>query len=557
MAMLCACAPAVSANETLTRSFSRGDVATAVGIEPGGDDVELEGPDAIYSGDDGEIYVLDQVNNRILKLDPRNPGAPPQELALPDGVSPTDLVVSDGKIHVWDGQILTLEPTGPADAPARGLTLTRSAAPVDETVADAFAQTGSSAPADDLQSVLEPTRSLTPGDRKNQMVATYGRGAVVARFSPLRGEAGVRIDVRPRGGGAELAKLEFHVRSRLGTVELLNVDKRGNYYVFAENVPDSAGDTASAFVARFAPNSSLEGVYELPLTRDGGLARRFVTVSPDGDVYFLRTRNGSSDILGVGFRRVAKGQALPYDTPAPPHISDFGKMTAANALVRPLSRRQVIENGIAFATIRWRVVPSAYGPDPDRRCAGFNRIRRPGYMHGMLQREVVGIPYCWGCSGSLPKIAGLIQRGAMAGNVCTRENPRRDVVGVDCSAFVSAAWGLSTHFTTIAIPSIARPVGVWDMLPGDAFNKPGSHVMLFVRFTPDRKAEVLESSTGGCNGKVCRNIYPVGSLLARGYQPVRYRALARYRFPAGRARTQTPVSSDMRLVVRLEGRRAP
>jgi hypothetical protein len=50
--------------------------------------------------------------------------------------------------------------------------------------------------------------------------------------------------------------------------------------------------------------------------------------------------------------------------------------------------------------------------------------------------------------------------------------------------------------------------------------------MLFVRFTPDKKAEVLEASTGGCNGRVCRNVYPLGSLLARGYRPVRYRGLA-------------------------------
>ena len=49
--------------------------------------------------------------------------------------------------------------------------------------------------------------------------------------------------------------------------------------------------------------------------------------------------------------------------------------------------------------------------------------------------------------------------------------------------------------------------------------------MLFVRFTPDKKAEVIEASTGGCNGRVCRNVYPLGSLLARGYVPVRYRGL--------------------------------
>jgi hypothetical protein len=50
--------------------------------------------------------------------------------------------------------------------------------------------------------------------------------------------------------------------------------------------------------------------------------------------------------------------------------------------------------------------------------------------------------------------------------------------------------------------------------------------MLFLRFTADRKAEVMEASTGGCNGRVCRNVYPLASLLARGYAPVRYRALA-------------------------------
>jgi hypothetical protein len=35
----------------------------------------------------------------------------------------------------------------------------------------------------------------------------------------------------------------------------------------------------------------------------------------------------------------------------------------------------------------------------------------------------------------------------------------------------------------------------------------------------------MEASPGACNGRVCRNVYPLASLLARGYVPVRYRAL--------------------------------
>jgi hypothetical protein len=121
----------------------------------------------------------------------------------------------------------------------------------------------------------------------------------------------------------------------------------------------------------------------------------------------------------------------------------------------------------------------------------------------------------------------------LAGNVCTHNDPRPDVTGVDCSAFVSAAWGLANHFTTAAIPAITTELSnAWDLLPGDALNKPGSHVMLFMGFTADRKAQVMESSTGGCNGRVCSNVYPLASLLARGYRPVRFRALQNEPAPA-------------------------
>jgi hypothetical protein len=173
------------------------------------------------------------------------------------------------------------------------------------------------------------------------------------------------------------------------------------------------------------------------------------------------------------------------------------------------------------------VNPAAYGRDPDTVCTGFaGRVRRPGYLNGKVGQQVRGIPYCWGCHGSLDQIRSQIDHGMLAGNICTHNAPRPDVTGVDCSAFVSAAWGLANHFTTDAIPAIAeRVANPTDLRPGDALNKPGSHVMLFLRFTPDRMAEVMESSPGACNGRVCRNVYPLASLLARGFQPVRFRAL--------------------------------
>jgi len=195
--------------------------------------------------------------------------------------------------------------------------------------------------------------------------------------------------------------------------------------------------------------------------------------------------------------------------------------------VRPLTRERVIATAFAFEGVQWQVNSAAYGADPDTVCTGFaGRVRRPGYLNGKAGQQVRGVPYCWGCYGSLDQIRSKIDHGVLAGNICTHNAPRTDATGVDCSAFVSATWGLASHFTTDAIPAIAQPLtNPWDLRPGDALNKPGSHVMLFLRFTPDRMAEVMESSPGACNGRVCRNIYPLAALLARGFQPVRFRAL--------------------------------
>jgi hypothetical protein len=296
-------------------------------------------------------------------------------------------------------------------------------------------------------------------------------------------------------------------------------------FVMAENIPPTSDDPAAAFVARYAPNGHLDGIFELPLSKSVALSRRFVTISEDGDVYFLRTQQASVDVIGVGFRPLRNNVKVIDVEGGRPEGLFRGK--GAIAAVRPLSRQSVIETAFAFESIRWKVTPANYGSDPDTVCTGFQRIRRPGYLHGKLGQEARGIPYCWGCHGSLSQIRAKFDKGVLAGNVCTRNNPRTDVAGVDCSAFVSATWGLAQHFTTLAIPTIAKPLpNAWDMLPGDALNKPGSHVVLFLRFTQDKKAEVMEASPGACNGRVCRNVYPLSALLARGFVPVRFKGLA-------------------------------
>lgn len=511
------------ASDIVVKRFLAGTGQNTVGIVDASTDTEIEGPQALTTDDNGDVYVLDQVNGRIIKFTPKNPSAEPQLLELPEQLQPTDLIVRKADIFVWDGSVHALQPSHADDTTQfRGLEEVSTRAAVDDTVTSGFAQMGSVQPGDASELLNANTRAAVTAKlppRPRQYVATRGAGSVTVDVHS-RGDDGAQIEVRRRDG-PPLANLDIKVRDRLGAVEFLEIDHTGRMFLFAENIPNLAR-TAGAFVARYSSAGQLEGVYELPLL-NVPLSRRFVTVSGEGDVYFLRTQSDGVDVLGLGFRLLTGNKIVDVRTSGPaPSQPTEGPVTA----VRPLTRQQAIETAFAFEGIQWTVNAGAYGPEPDTVCTGYGgRIRRPAYLHGKLGQAVRGIPYCWGCMGSFDQIRNKIEHGVLAGNVCTRNEPRSDTAGVDCSAFVSAAWGLATHFTTRAIPAITSPIDPSDLRPADALNKPGSHVMLFLRFTADRMAEVIESS-GACNGRVCRNTYPVSSLLARGYIPVRFRALA-------------------------------
>ena len=105
------------------------------------------------------------------------------------------------------------------------------------------------------------------------------------------------------------------------------------------------------------------------------MSRRFVTVSGEGDVYFLRTQSDGVDVLGLGFRLLTGNKIVDVRTSGPaPSQPTEGPVTA----VRPLTRQQAIETAFAFEGIQWTVNAGAYGPEPDTVCTGYGgRIRRP------------------------------------------------------------------------------------------------------------------------------------------------------------------------------------
>src|SRR5260370_7339333 len=86
-------AGAAAAADTVVRQFSIGTTSTTVGIAAAGEDVELTGPQALTSDLQGNLLVLDQINGRILKFNPKKPAADPSILKIPPHSQTNNLYV--------------------------------------------------------------------------------------------------------------------------------------------------------------------------------------------------------------------------------------------------------------------------------------------------------------------------------------------------------------------------------------------------------------------------------------------------------------------------------
>ena len=395
---------AMAADNTVIKRFTPGDGANSVGIVDASEDTELVGPQAIYAGRNGEIYVLDQVNGRILQFDPKGRDTQIRSYQLPNDLRPTDLVVTRNHIMVWDGNIHALQPRGPDNEPTRGLDEVSTRDIDDRFTLSAFAQMGSQRPDSSTDVFGDNTRAVTTqsGSRSQQAIDSRGEGAVIVDVTSGERPSVVQMAVRRDADNALLAALRIEVSDRIGAAEFLEIDTRDRMYVLVENIPSNGRKTAGAFVIAFTPAGRMERIYDIPLSENMAMIRRFVTVSADGNVYFLRTRDGQVDVIGVGARNV-RADAVIDSLPGATRPNLPADKNGFIAAVRPLTRDQVVQTAFAFEAVQWKVSTSAYGPEPDRSCTGMNRIRRPSYLIRKLGQQVHGGPYCWGCHGSLER----------------------------------------------------------------------------------------------------------------------------------------------------------
>lgn len=133
--------------------------------------------------------------------------------------------------------------------------------------------------------------------------------------------------------------------------------------------------------------------------------------------------------------------------------------------------------------------------------------------------ELSGIPYCWGGFDSLytsnttgcSNFNEAIAEGCTAGNVYITEDRQKKskTAGLDCSGFVSAAYGFSSKWSTSNFAKYGKKVERFDDIQSmDFIVKSGEHVVLFYLWPPTGKSTliIMEAAAGSVGKTVIREV---------------------------------------------------
>ena len=172
----------------------------------------------------------------------------------------------------------------------------------------------------------------------------------------------------------------------------------------------------------------------------------------------------------------------------------------ASASAAAISRAEVMQTAATLSQFTWK-------------CGDANLrapcVRSAAYVSDWQSNEqVTGLPYNWGGFDSPQEFERKLHKGLGAGSH-KRHGIATCTAGIDCSGFVAYCWGRRQgghNFSTATMDGLSTRSArnLYNGLkPGDALNKPGSHIVLFAGYRPDGGPIVYEAS--GAAGRVIRN----------------------------------------------------
>ncbi len=500
------------------------------------------------------LYILDSANDRILTY--TLGGGFSSSLAISDRAD--DLTLgADGEIYVLyrgdrkvieyspDGASIASYPLAEAQPPVAGIHFSETQ--------DLFAETADGRFYLLIDQGEEVDNSLkgaitSKGQRRNGRFYYLERGGA--------GQGSISI---LNSEGQQQKKLTVNSKQHgIETLSLIGVDNEGNIYIVQEEASDSAAMPVSRYLRKFNSQGDLLAEALIPYSCYA-YTFKDLRVTSDGSVYQLLPLKEHAEILAwkmnvngaqppaelvnriFSYTRAISQDFLSGDTPLASVNQLMGRAQGPST-VKPatvISVSNVMSVAESYSTHTFNVGTNNIANEAF--CGGKN-ILTPETTPGSYE----GIPYKW---GGFTGIAGVtsytddnyffdagLAAGLYAGDIDTTVDYGSScAVGVDCSGFVSQAWGLSTKQSTSTLPGISccldssctypsTPSYPYYLSPGDIFNSDSNnggvgHVRLLSQRNANGSFTVYESSARTWN--VSTYFYSFSDLSPNYYYPYR------------------------------------
>lgn len=224
----------------------------------------------------------------------------------------------------------------------------------------------------------------------------------------------------------------------------------------------------------------------------------------DGDTYILQSFENETVIEKVNYSKSYNSQLVFTDT------DQDNNLVKTMSTSIPYSRNSVLARCESMCNTTWtvqsghKVIRSGYS----------SLVTIPSYI-GAVGTTVTGIPYCWGGFFGLDanantgntgqfssKITSNASDGALytAGNINTSTSSYQScTIGLDCSGFVSSAYGLTTKYSTTDFSNNFTSINKSELSYGDILCKAGSHVIIYVTTTSSGYYSIYDAAKStGC-----------------------------------------------------------
>jgi len=526
-----AASAAQAARGRVIADFPRGDGPRAIGITEAGQDAQPAGPSGLIDAAHGGAFILDSVNKRIIRVDPA--GKIEVAATIPNSGFAQDILRQDQSVYVLgNAPIYVGQDRGKGKITRGGMPESSSEGP--GSVASAFEANGA---------VLSPGRVGTPENAP--VPSDIGPWLPVAGPTPRAGEYRISrqkqqalvVEIRQENNSRQNLRLEIPASPALvGSIGLLGMDRKGHYYVRTEQLTRPDAGRVKVWILRYDQKGNLDGGYDVPDERMELVPNRYLALSDDGRVYFLesrlqKTRLWLLDLLPRAqfvkwqantMRKLAGAAgAMRNNTEATPPTA---RSPESGNRSTPLPRSEILALAESFRTAEWTVGDKNYADSAPSRCAPAKGYlwMRPAYLDDQRGKTVTGVPYNWGGYMSVTDFLQRIKTDALGGNICTCRSTyncvQRKAAGVDCSGFVSQVWKIPRHTTISLMKKARRLASLQELQPGDAINKPNSHVRLFVAFSPAGNGAIRAYEASTSCGRVCMRDFTTKQL--EGYVPL-------------------------------------